>query len=487
MITVYAHFVNRQQLILKLFFWLTIEFLFDKINVPCYTITIVWSNNNRLWSNGRMNVMTYTESFNTELKREYTPGIIKTIVAFANTSGGKIYIGVEDDGTVIGVEDTDAVQLQLINAVRDTIKPDVTLFITYGVENSNGKKIVVAEVQKGTAAPYYIASKGIRPEGVFVRQGSSTAPATTTAILQMIKDTSGDSYEEAVSVNQELTFAYTIRTFKENELEINESKMKSLGLINSDNVYTNLALLLSEQCIHTIKLAIFQGKDMFVFKNRYEFTGSLLEQLDSAYKILDMYNETQAEFDGLKRIDKRAYPIVAIREALLNSICHRDYSVSASSLISVFSDRIEILSIGGLVSGITEKDIRIGVSALRNKNLANVLYRLKLIEAYGTGIMKIEKSYAGCRIKPEIIISDNAFKIILPNMVNNEISVELSDIETKILNYAEEHKSFSRKELCGTFDLNKSTAVLLLNKLCDKGLVFKIGNGRNTKYSAKNE
>lgn len=426
--------------------------------------------------------MTYTESYNTELKREYTPNIIKTIIAFANTAGGKIYIGIEDDGTVVGVNDINSAQLQLINAVNDTVKPDITLFITYKTENINDKNIIVIEVQKGTAAPYYIASKGIRPEGVFVRQGPSTVPATSTAILQMIKNTSGDSYEEAVSVNQELTFNYMNKIFKENEIEINETKMKTLDIVNKDNVYTNLAVILSDQCVHTIKLAVFQGTDMSVFKNRYELTGSVLEQLNSAYNLLDMYNETQAEFDGLKRIDKRAYPPVAIREALLNSICHRDYSVSASSLISIFSDRLEILSIGGLVSGITEKDIRIGVSAPRNKNLANILYRLKLIEAYGTGILKIEKSYEDNYAKPQIIISDNAFKVILPNTLYTEIDADLSKAELKVLNYAKQQKKFSRSTLCSDLDINKSTAVVILNKLCEKKLIFRTGKGKNTEY-----
>ena len=125
--------------------------------------------------------MTYTESYNTEIKREYTPNIIKTIIAFANTVGGKIYIGIEDDGTIVSVNGIDSAQLQLKNAVNDSVKSDITLFITYKTENINNKNIIVIEVQKGTAAPYYIASKGIRPEGVFVRQGPSTVPATSAA------------------------------------------------------------------------------------------------------------------------------------------------------------------------------------------------------------------------------------------------------------------------------------------------------------------
>src|SRR5699024_11153931 len=124
----------------------------------------------------------------------------------------------------------------------------------------------------------------------------------------------------------------------------------------------------------------------------------------------------RAEFEGLNRIDKRDYPSEALREALLNAITHRDYSFSGSTLISIFDDRIEFVTIGGLVRGLTFDDIMLGVSALRNQNLANVFYRLKLIEAYGTGILKINESYAECAVKPQFEVTDNAFKITLPNI-----------------------------------------------------------------------
>lgn len=427
--------------------------------------------------------MTYSENITTELKREYTPNIIKTVIAFANTNNGKIYIGIEDDGSVVGVDNADEVMLQVTNAVRDSVKPDITLFMTCSTEDIEGKNVVVVDVQKGTSAPYYLSSKGIRPEGVFVRQGASTVPATRTAILNMIKNTAGSSFEEAVSTEQTLTFEYMKRTFKERDVELNDNKMRSMGLINNDKVYTNLALLLSDQCVHTIKIAVFQDETMDIFKNREEFKGSLLEQLDSAYKLLDMCNETKAEFEGLHRIDKRAYPPVAIRETLLNCICHRDYAISSSTLISVFADRMEFLNVGGLVDGISESDIKIGVSALRNKKLADILYRLELIEAYGTGIQKIESSYSRYTVKPQIIISDNAFKVILPN---TEYAVsDLSDNEKAVLKYAATNKSFTRNDISDILNLGKNPTLNLLNGMIEKQLLSKTNGGKNTTYTIR--
>ncbi|WP_233543515.1 AlbA family DNA-binding domain-containing protein [Pyramidobacter sp. CG50-2] len=124
------------------------------------------------------------ESLTVEYKREYFDEIKKTIIAFANTDGGELLIGVDDDGTVLGVDDPDDVMLKVTNSARDTIKPDVTMFMRVETRVIQGKKVVAASVQRGTACPYYLSAKGVRPEGVYVRQGASTVPATESAILR---------------------------------------------------------------------------------------------------------------------------------------------------------------------------------------------------------------------------------------------------------------------------------------------------------------
>ena len=138
------------------------------------------------------------ENNNTEFKREFVDEIKKTVIAFANTAGGKIYIGIDDDGRTVGVSDPDYVMLKCSNAIRDAIRPDVTMFVNYGVETRGHKQVVVIGVQRGTSVPYYLESKGIRPAGVYVRQGASSVPASEAAILKMIKETDGDKYENLI-------------------------------------------------------------------------------------------------------------------------------------------------------------------------------------------------------------------------------------------------------------------------------------------------
>ena len=286
------------------------------------------------------------ESKTIEYKREYTEDIKYAVIAFANTDGGKIYIGVDDDGHLCGVSEPDKVMLQVTNMIRDVVRPDVTMFTDCQVSEIEGKAVIIVAVQRGTARPYYLASKGVRSEGVYVRQGSSSVPASETAILNMIKETSGDCYEASRSLNQQLTFEKTSSYFAKKGIDFGEAQMRTLNLIGEDKTFTNLAMLLSDQCVHTLKLAIFQGSQKSVFLDRRELSGSLLEQLEEAFSYIDLSNRTRAEFIGLDRFDKRSYPTEAIREALLNAVVHRDYSMSASTLISIFDDRIEIVSIG---------------------------------------------------------------------------------------------------------------------------------------------
>lgn len=337
-------------------------------------------------------------------------------------------------------------------------------------------------MQKGTSSPYYLAGKGIRPEGVYVRQGASTVPATKTAILRMIKETDGEKYEDVRSLNQELTFVEASKEFELRKVPFGKSQQKTLKLMNADGIYTNLGLLLSDQCVHTIKLAVFDGTDKAAFKDRREFIGSLLKQLNDAYEFIDRYNSIRSEIKGLHRIDKKDYPEEAVREALLNALVHRDYSFSDSILISIFNDRIEIVSIGGLVKGISYNDMMLGVSVARNKNLANIFYRLTLIEAYGTGIPKIIRNYNEFTVKPRIETTENAFKIILPNTNAVKEDALLNGNEKRVLALFDQQNSISRKDVETALSVSQPMAVKILKGLLNKDKLRTIGSGKNIRY-----
>ena len=268
--------------------------------------------------------MVFIESETVELKAIVVEDIKKEIIAFANSNGGHIYIGVDNSGNAVGVDNYDEELLKITNMVRDSIKPDITMFLSYNMLIENGKNILEIIVQRGTGRPYYLAKKGLRPEGVYVRQGTSSVPATDTAIRQMIKETDGDSFEEMRSLEQNLTFEQASAEFEKRHIPFGEKQRQTLHLAGTDGIYTNLGLLLSDQCVHTIKVAVFDGVDQSNFKDRHEFTGSLLKQLNDVYELIDFRNGTRAEFDKLLRIDIRDDPQTAVREALINLLAHSD-------------------------------------------------------------------------------------------------------------------------------------------------------------------
>ena len=443
--------------------------------------------------------MLFRESETVELKEVVVDDIKKEIIAFANCDGGKLYIGVRDDGTVIGLDNADSVSLQISNMVRDAIKPDITMFLHYETIVENGKNVVVVDIQRGTDRPYYLAKKGMRPEGVYVRQGYSSVPATDTAIRRMIKETDGDRFEAMRCLNQDLTFEATKKEFELRKTDFGAQQMRTLKLIDQDGLYSNLALLLSDQCVHTIKVAVFQGTDQTIFKDRREFTGSLMQQMNEVYDFIDFRNQTRATIEKLYRVDVRDYPEVAVREALLNLLVHRDYSFSASAFISIYEDRIEFVSIGGLMPGIDLEDVMVGISVCRNQDLANVFYRLHLIEAYGTGMGKIMKAYESMQVKPVIETTKNAFKIILPNInakyetenatvksgtpVTVHTEKKLSDEEEKILEYARKHGAITRNDVIGLLEVSASTAARVIRKMVKTNLLEQKGKARNTHYT----
>ena len=452
---------------------------------------------------GKEGERTVKESVDAEFKeldrvRGTLPDSIpKEIVAFANTEGGELYVGIRNDGSIVGVADTDDVMTRISNVAHDTILPDIMPFIQICPVEMEGRQVVKTTVSVGTERPYYLAKEGLKPKGVYVRRGSACIPLNEAGIREMIMETSGKSYEECRSLNQELTFDAMRSEMNSRNMEFGDPQMKTLKMIGSDGLYTNLAMLLSDQCSHTIKVAVFQGKDNAVFRERREFGGSLLKQLNDAYQFLDFYNKTEASFFGLRRTDQRDYPEDAVREALLNSIIHRDYLFSGSTIINMFDDHIEFISLGGLVRGVSMEAIFMGISQSRNPNLAAVFYRLGLVESYGTGVRKIMRLYQGSGQTPIFRTAEGAFTVELFNrnekersetgMNDNNSGAEIYSSPTDEANEtvylrAKEQGRITRKEVEEILGCGSTKAYRILKNLSEKGMLIQQKNGNQTIY-----
>lgn len=421
-----------------------------------------------------------------EYKQEVTNDIYKEVIAFANTDGGTIYVGLDNEGRVVGTEDIDNIYTKLTNGIRDAIKPDVTVFIKYTITDEGVIKI---DVNEGSYKPYYLSSKGIKSSGVYIRQGTSSVQASYEKIRQMIKLSDGDNFEEFRSLEQDLTFNNADLAFRNYGVEFPKEKFKALSIVNPlDDMYNNLALLLSDQCLHSIKVATFADCYNLEFRDAKEFKGSIFKQLNDTFDYLSLSNKTKSSIYGLERIESVDYHDYVLREALLNAIIHRDYSFSGSIIININSERIEFISLGGILPGLSEDDIKNGISQPRNKNLADIFYRMRLIESYGTGLRRIFYAYHDLSVKPKLEITPNTFKLIIPNMNSVPCKKEvpyrkyLTVQEESIMNYIVENKKINNEETEQLLNLKSTRVYNILKKMCDEGLIYQVGRGKDKSF-----
>ena len=387
----------------------------------------------------------------------------------------------------------DETYTRITNGIRDAIAPDVTMFVRYILQDN---KVIQIEVGEGSYKPYYLKSKGMKPNGVYVRHGASSVQASPDQIRKMIKESDGDNFEASRCMEQELTFHAAETAFKQYGVEFSVEKYRALGITKND-VFTNLALLLSDQCHHTIKVAVFKDEFCTEFRDSKEFGGSVFKQFEDVVNYLALCNKTVSTIKGLVRTDKQDYPEEVIREALLNALVHRDYSFSGSIIINVNDSKMEFISLGGLLPGLSTEDIRIGISQPRNKKLAEVFHRLRLIESYGTGIRRIFKLYENCPVQPSIEATTNAFRIVLPNMNATDTANEDTPATTgkstaaitpqvkTVMDYLAKYDEMTDEDLQELLNIKKTRAYQLARQMHENELIDIIGRGASKKYKLK--
>ncbi|TQS85216.1 MAG: hypothetical protein A3208_04620 [Candidatus Methanoprimaticola hominis] len=417
------------------------------------------------------------EDEHTEFKREYTPKMFKNVVAFLNTEGGSIYVGIDDSGDVVGVSDPDSQANSIVSGIADNIRPDSMMFVRLSNVSMDGHPVIRVDIAEGCEKPYYWKEKGLKEGGVFIRRGPASIPASDPLIVRMINESRNTPYEDLPSLKQNLTFDYAAKVFRDRGLELGETQMRSLGMMDGE-MYTNLALILSDQCPQGIKMAVFDDEYKSGFLDREEATGSLFRQFDIAYDFVQKHNNKRSVIEGKVRRDIRDYPEAAVREVIVNALVHRDYAISGSILISMFGDGMTVSSIGGMVRGLDIEDLMMGVSSRRNEKLASVMYRLGYMESYGTGIPRIMGLYRDSVQMPRIETSTSVFKITLPKISTDVLSADAA----KVVSRYSSGDVFTRADLEEEFSFTRSHSYEVVRELLTKGAADQIGTGRGTSY-----
>ena len=340
--------------------------------------------------------------------------LVKTIVAFANTGGGKILIGVKDDGTIVGIDNSAVPDYmdRIANRAHDQIHPLIAPDIyAYSLQDMT---IIVVEVYPSPLKPHFLKSMG-KATGVYIRVGATNKQADPEYVQELERQKFNISFDEdhCVDCPDEAGYIEELKQLLATKLrrEITDealTNLKFLKVLQGKLQLTNAAPILMGTWEHVhIKCARFKGDNSDVFIDRKELTGDLFSQLENAMKFLlaNINLSGDVGADHLRRIDRYEIPPEALREALVNAIVHRDYVMSGSDIkVAVYDSRIEITSPGAFPRGITLDEVLDGRSEVRNKVIARVFKEAELIEQWGRGIQKLTRLCleAGLQ-KPDIV------------------------------------------------------------------------------------
>lgn len=415
------------------------------------------------------------ENNNLEFKEKYANTFLKTVSAYANYGNGEIIFGVDDKGNVKGLTDLKQTSLSIENAINDAIKP-VPKFEILVDEKLN---TVTLKVFKGLNKPYFYQSKAYK------RSFTSTVEVDRFELTRLIMEGQNISYDSLLSEKKDLNFSVLTNKLKDKlQIEhLSQDVLITLGLYVKNEGYTIAGELLSDNNSYRgIDLVRFgSSNNVFLDRAIYE-KSSILEEYDLAVEKIKQYY-TYEEIQGLNRVKVENIPEEAYREVLANALVHRSWDINSQIKVEMYDDRIEIISPGGLPKGLSEEDYLSGnISILRNPIIADVFFRLGLIEKFGTGIQRVLESYSKSLIKPGFVFSENYIKVTLP-----KIEVDYPEItkDEEVVYRIIENKELSSSQVSNLADFGKTKTLEILNKLVDQGYAEKTGKARATRYKAR--
>ncbi|WP_338993768.1 RNA-binding domain-containing protein [Fusobacterium polymorphum] len=415
------------------------------------------------------------ESRELELKSTITNTFLKTVSAFSNYNTGKIIFGVDDTGQIIGLENIEELCLDLENKINDNInpKPDFKFI------KDKKKNIITLIVEEGMNKPYLYKGKAYK------RNDTSTVEVDKIELNRLTLLGLNQYYEGLKARNQDLEFNILKKELEEKLFLNNFSKdiLKTLNLYDEKNGYNNAAELFADKNNFAgVDIAKF-GKNIDEILDRNLFINmSIISQFQKTLEVFNRYYKYE-QILGSERIEKELIPEKAFRETIANALIHRTWDVNSNIRMSMYEDKIEISSPGGLPSGISEKEYLNGqISQLRNPILANIFFRLKYIEMFGTGIRRINESYKDYSVKPAFEIFENSIKITLPIITTR---LFLTTDEKIVMDILEKGAILSSSEILEKVEFKKDKLNRILKNLIQKNYIDVIGNGRGTKYLKK--
>lgn len=416
------------------------------------------------------------ENSKLEFKETISNTFLKTVSAFANYEGGSILFGITDDGKEVGITNSQEACIAIEHKINDSISPQIDFLIDI-IKPDN---IIELKIIPGENKPYLYKSKAYK------RNDTSTIEVDSLEFTRLVLEGKNLNFEDLPAQNQKLSFNTLSSKLTEhmNLQKFDLDTLKTLNLYSHKHGYTNAAALLADtNSFPGIDIAVF-GENINIIKKRITFEHiSVLSAYHQTIKIYQDFFQYE-QIKGAVRTKVELLPENAFREAIANALIHRTWDINSHIRVLMFEDKIEVYSPGGLPVGISKEEYVSGkLSRLRNPNLANVFFRLHLVEIFGTGILRILNEYAMSSSKPSFEISHNAIQISLPLFKNKP---RLSKDEDLV--YATLSKTIPKAitQIIEGIPFGKSKTTNILQRLSKQGYIEIIGTGRGTKYKLTN-
>ncbi len=422
------------------------------------------------------------ENNRTEFKSQLNDKLEREVVAFLNyREGGDIYIGVNDDGEAIGVDNSDEMQLMIADRIKDNILPATLGLFDIVTEKQNGKNIIHIIISSGSEKPYYIKRAGMSPKGCFIRVGSSSQPMEPGMIDDLYSKRTRNSLNKIASPRQSLTFEQLQIYYQSKGLTLNDKFPENLDLLTEDGKLNYVAYLLADSNGTSIKVAKYSGTDKvdLIENEEYGFC-SLIKATKSVLDKLEIENRTLTKITSKERIEKKLVDPIALREAVINAVVHNDYTREVPPVFEIFSDRIQITSYGGLPLGLSKDDFFNCRSMSRNRELMRVFKDIGLVEQLGSGMSRILKAYDTSIFD----ISDNFMVVTFrfADVVENVVDV-VDDVAENVVALMRTNNKITSKILAEKLNITQRQVQRIIAKLKKEGRIKRIGSDRNGNWN----
>ena len=421
-----------------------------------------------------------------EFKIKITETLEKEVIAFLNTEGGNIFIGIDDKGNVNGITgNIDLLQRTIKDRIKNNIMPSTLGLFDVVVNELNGKKYIQIIIAKGAERPYYLRGMGMTPDSCFIRVGSAVESMSGEAILNLFSKRTRNSLKNIKSPKQDLEFKTLKIYYQENGFEINDNFLKKLDFYDDNGDYNYIAYLFSDNNNISVQFAKYDGDDVYnLIENENFGFCSLIKIMDNILNKIMVENRTYTKIEIPTRKEIKMYDYNAVKELITNALIHNDWCNGYSPKFEMFDNKLVISSNGGIQEGVSQEEFLEGFSNPRNPELMRIFRDLNFVEQLGTGIQRVLRTYDKSifeffpnHIRVTVPFNNNEFKD--SNEIPKNIPIKvLNNMQNSIIKLIMDKPSITQEELARLLDVNKRTIIRNFKTLIEREYIERVGSNK---------